>query len=200
MFKARRTGVQWVCAVVLGLTLGATGLMVAPSAVSADQDLVVRMELLRWSGVNPDIFLVRVSDRVRGNKLEVRQCGNPVALVSQPVEPADEGKILAGDAFSPYSFVVGVKTGLVASNGWRVFGQKEANGVLRIGVASGQQALQLGVVQARVDPQTGKQASIELTNAFWSPDSLRVSAVVTQKTTGAWAIDVDEMHAFKIGK
>lgn len=201
MFRDQRSGVVKAALVVaLACVFSAAWSVASPGVVSADQDLVVRMEVLRWSGINPDMFLVRVSDRVRGNKLEVRQCGNPAALVSQPVEAGEEGKVVAGELFAPYSFVVGLKSGLTAPNGWKVFGQKEANGLMRIGLASGSQAMQLGVLQAKVDPQTGKQAAIELTNAYWSLDSMRVVVVVNQKTTGAWAIDLDEVHGFKIGK
>lgn len=191
-------GMMTVLVAALSVLFSASLLLGTQQEVSADQDLVVRVQFLRWSGVNPDVFLVRVLDAVRGNKLEVRQCGNPMPLVSVIAPPEEEAKIVAGPQLQPYAFVVGAFAGTKAPNGWKVFGQKEGN-LMRVGLASGAQAMQLGVLQAKSDPQSGKYADIEMTTAYWSEDSRRVVVIVKHKTTGAWAMDVEEAHGFKIG-
>lgn len=194
----RRQGNLATLAMALSVVFSLALLLGSQQEVSADQDLVVRVQFLRWSGINPDVFLVRQLDAVRGNKLEVRQCGNPAPILSIEAPPEEEAKIVNGGQLQPYSFVVGAFAGTKAPNGWKVFAQKEGT-LMRIGLASGAQTMQLGVLQAKTDAQSGGHVDMEMTTAYWSEDSHRVVVIVKHKTTGAWAMDIEEAHGFKIG-
>jgi hypothetical protein len=177
--------------------------VVALSATDAyaDRDLVTRIDFIAFSGVNPDAFCVRVRDGQSGNRLEVRQIGNPLPVVSVPVTPETEQAVFRGPQFSPWSFVTAAREGKTAPNGWLVFGQFERSAALmRVGVSNGRKQLEVGRVQARLDEVSGKYAATKLRTAWWSPDSLRVVVIINYRTSGAWSIDQDEVHGFKIGK
>ena len=167
----------------------------------ADRDLVTRVDFIGFSGINPDAFCVRVRDGQSGNRLEVRQIGNPLPVVTVPVTPETEQAVLRGPQFSPWSCVVPGKQGTTAPNGWQVFGQFEKSvALMRIGVSNGRQQLELGRLQGRVDSVSGKYIVAQVRTAWWSPDSLRVVVAVNHRTGGAWSVDQDEVHGFKIGK
>jgi hypothetical protein len=186
------TAVAVACAMVM--TLG-----YAPEA-RADRDLITRVQFLGWSGVNPDAFCVKITDAQKGNRLEVRQIGNPKPVVSVAVQPETERQVFAGAQFAPWSCVVPGHPGTKAPNNWQVFGQPEG-GVLRIGLSNGRGSIQIGLVQARMDAVRNAPARATLKTAYWSADSMRVVVVVNHLVKGgAWGMDLDEPQGFKVGK
>ena len=168
----------------------------------ADRDLVTRVEAIAWSGVNPDAYCVRIRDAQKGDKLQVRQIGNPMPLVSVVVTPETERQVFQSAQFAPWSFVVGVHAGMTAPNGWKVFGQFERSvALLRIGVTNGRASMEIGKVQVRADPVSGGYAKAAVRTAYWSPDSMRVIVIVNHRiTSSAWGLDQDEAQAFKVSK
>jgi hypothetical protein len=184
----------WVAALLFA---GATLLSSVPEA-RADQNLMTRVEFLGWSGVNADAFLVYVKDPARSDRLEVRQIGNPAPNLAVPVTAENYREVLASQQIAQWSFVVAAYPGVIAPNKWKVFSQQEGM-VIRIGVSNGTQSVQIGMLQAKADNQ-GKASKSTLRTAYWSADSKRVVVVVNHVTGGAWAIDMDEVHGFKVGQ
>jgi hypothetical protein len=170
----------------------------APEA-RADSDLITRVDFLGWSGINPDAFCVRVTDAQKGSTLEVRQIGVPTPVLRVAVSPETESQVFAGAQFAPWSCIVPGAPGIKAPNNWQVFGQPEG-GLLRIGVSNGKGSIQIGLVQARLDAVRNAPAKAALRTAYWSPDSMRVVVIVNHLVKGgAWGMDLDEPHGFKIG-
>lgn len=190
----------WVVA-ALGTAMALCGSVAQERSAHADQDLVTRVDFIAWSGVNPDAFCVRIRDVQAGNKLEVRQIGNPLPMVSVPVTPETESEVFRGPQFAPWSFIIAGAEGTKAPNGWKVFGQFEKQaGLFRVGVTNGRQSLEVGRLQPKPDAVGGGYAKTALRTAWWSPDSTRVVVIVNHRTGGAWPLDVDEPQGFKIGK
>ncbi len=173
-------------------------LVVAAPQARADRDTVTRVDFLGWSGVNPDAFCIRVRDPQRGNRLEVRQIGNPAPVVSVKVAAESERQVFASAQFAPWSCVVPAQAGLKAPNGWLLFGQAE-KGYLRIGVSNGKSSIQIGLVQARADVTRGGFARASTRTAYWSADSTRVVVIVNHALKSpTWGMDVDVAQGFKI--
>jgi hypothetical protein len=196
-----KTFVHAIGVVLLASALAASLSVVSQGTAHADRDLVTRVDFIAWSGVNPDTYCVRIRDAQAGNKLEVRQIGNPVAMASVPVTPDTEQAVFRGPQFAPWSFIVAGKAGTTAPNGWKVFGQFERSAALfRVGVTNGRSSLEVGRMQPRPDAVSGGYAKATLRTAYWSPDSTRVVVIVNHRTSGAWPLDLDEPQGFKIGK
>lgn len=187
--------------VAVGIALTIPLAIVDEGTAHADRDLVTRVDFIAWSGVNPDTYCVRIRDAQAGNKLEVRQIGNPLPLVSAPVTPETEQGVFRGPQFAPWSFIVAGAQGTKAPNGWKVFGQYERKAALfRVGVTNGRQSLEVGRIQPRADAVSGGYAKPSMRTAWWSPDSKRVVVIINHRTGGAWPLDLDVPQGFKIGK
>lgn len=180
---------------------GAMGLQtLIPGDALASRTRQTRVRFLAWSGVNPDNYLIRHEDPTRGNRLEIRQIGNPMPMDKIDVKPEQEAQVIGSQRLAAWSFIVPGHAGLTAPNGWQIFGQQEGQ-ILRIGLSNGKDAMELGRVQARPDTGSGTFAKTRISNAAWAPDSMRVIAMVHQYNQVAdFTLDVEEAHGFSLAK
>ncbi len=195
---------SWSRRAFLGAAVASTCFALALSLVAgpaqAGRQRVNEIQFMAWSGVNPDTFCIRVVDPSKGNRLEVRQIGNPIPLLKLDVKPEQEREVFGSQQFAQWSFITPGVQGLTAPNGWAVFGQREGQ-LFRIGLSNGRDTMELGRVQARPDSATNTFAKTNLRTAYWSPDSLRVVVIVTQSNDdGGWSMSIDEAHGFKLAK
>ncbi len=174
------------------------GAMLPAQIAHAGRRKSYAVKFMAWSGTNPDIFCVRVSDKDKGNRFEIHQIGTPKPLEKVKVKPEQEREVF-NKRFADYSFIVPGTPGMTAPNGWQIFGQFEQK-VLRIGISDGRTSRELGRVAARPDSASGSFAKVSLQRALWSPDSMRVVAVVRQynKVQG-FLLDIEQSFGFKIG-
>ena len=182
------------------LFLCVTACLAMQDSASAGRSSTSQVQFLAWSGVNPDTYALKIIDKNKGNRFEIRQLGNPIPILKVKVKPEKEREVFAGQKFSQWSFTVPGAAGLEAPNGWSVFGQRDGS-LLRIGLSNGRDSMELGRVQARPDSASGTFAKTTLRTAYWAPDSMRVVVVVNQRnSSGGWQMDKDEAHGFKLGK